>query len=145
MPPSKPIRLLLAVPAACMLLFLGLDIWYGTEAHRLSSDPTTSDVCSTNPLSRAVRDRCDSQSRAAFAACASAALLALLAAAYLAVSGLTTSGLVGSNFVPDWMSVGLPHRPRLFRSGVDHFDVGAIPDGVIADIPAVLGTLLGRV
>src|SRR5271165_1577999 len=98
MPPSKPIRLLLAVPAACLLLFLGLYIWYGVEAHRLAHDPNSPDVCSAYPLLRPVRDRCVSQSRAAFAAWASATVLALLAAAYLAVSWLTA--LVWSGRVP---------------------------------------------
>ena len=39
--PPKPIRLVLAVPAACVLLFLGLDIWYSLEANRLAGDATT--------------------------------------------------------------------------------------------------------
>ena len=87
--PPKPIRLVLAVPAACVLLFLGLDIWYSLEANRLAGDATTSDVCSTRPLRRPVLERCESRSRAAFAASASAAALALLVATYLALNWLT--------------------------------------------------------
>jgi len=85
----KPIRLLLAVPAACILLFLGLDIWYSLDANRLAGDPNARDVCSTYPLQRPVRDRCESRSRAAFAASASVTVLAMLGAAHFAVNWLT--------------------------------------------------------
>jgi len=48
--PPKPIQVLLLVPVACMLLFGGLDVWYGSEANRLAGNPNTADVCSTYSL-----------------------------------------------------------------------------------------------
>lgn len=86
----KAIRRLFAVPAACLFLFLGLDLWFGVDAARRAGNPLhEGDVCSADPLSRPVRERCESQSRAVFAASASAASLVLLVAAYLAVNWLT--------------------------------------------------------
>lgn len=72
-----------------MLLFIGLDVWYNSEANRLAGNPNTPEVCSTYSLPRPVRDRCDTRSRSAFAASASAAVLALLVAAYLSVNWVT--------------------------------------------------------
>jgi hypothetical protein len=85
----KPIRLMLAVPAVCTVLFIGLDFWYDSDANRLAGNPNTSDVCFTYPLRRPVQDRCESRSRAAFAASVGAAVLALLVAAYLALNWIT--------------------------------------------------------
>src|SRR5579872_3052868 len=85
----KPVRLLLAVPAVSTMLFIGLDIWFGWDANRLAGNHSSSDVCVTFPLSSPVQDRCESRSRAAFAASAGATALALLIAAYLALNWLT--------------------------------------------------------
>ena len=55
------------------------------------------------------------------------------------------TGVVGSVAIPDWMPVGLSHRPRRFRSGVDHFHGRAIPDGVFANVHAIFGLVLARI
>ena len=91
----KPILRLFAIPAVCLLLFLGLETWYQHEADRLAGSSDVPNVCSTYPVSQPVQDRCDSRARAAFAASASAAVLVLLIAVYLAINVLTARVWLG--------------------------------------------------